>query len=154
MYLFDFEGALTDSDWRKHLFPTEKDIKNLSRQELQWRYNKAQNQMFMDKPKQHNCTLYHTCFNSAPTAILTSVMDVMDHRQQIELWLENWKLPKPNFLIMRGENQNEKGQDFKLNVCKKLMQRRNLDSWLFMFDDSDDVIIKLIENGIPGIILR
>lgn len=150
MYIFDFEGTLSNCEWRQHLFPTKEDKIKYSKEELQHKYNIAHSCIYQDRPKWNNAHLYSICWGSAPTIILTAVRDILDHRQQIEMWLKEYKLPKPHKLLMRGEYNNQSSPEFKLNVCKAIKEEC---PDIFMFDDREDVIQKLMKNGIPGIIV-
>lgn len=134
IYIFDLEGTLTNSSWREHLIPDYKSFHKLFPE---------------DKPKNNNCELLRICASNSRVYILTGMME--KHRAMAVNWLFSNKLFCDK-LIMRPNNNFMPSPEFKVKwIINNISNYKHRVS--MVFDDRDDVVLEMLNNGIPAVVV-
>lgn len=137
IYIFDVEGTLSMSKWREHLipnwdafhdkFPLDKCYDPVAR-------------MMIDLSKNKNAQVF----------VLTGMME--KHRSKLQVWLGNNVLDLHNSkIIMRQNDDLSRSFEYKVKFIKEyFLNHLGLNkNQIMVFDDRDDIIFALREEGIP-----
>ena len=136
MYIFDFDGTLSNSDHRQHLADEK-------------RWDEFHSRALIDEPRKEIIELYKLLKSQTYTGILTAKPE--KYREDVLYWLKRNNLPDPDFLHMRPTGSLYiKATVLKLEICNKIKASYSRDI-LMVFDDREDIVDMLIKNKIPAI---
>lgn len=145
IYIFDVEGTLSISHWRAHLLPP-KGLDHVKSAEYYMAFHKAFPQ---DKPYIPVVEILRGIVGRGvdEIVILTGMME--RHRGNLKCWLnDNVDMIMDDEILMRADDDFRSSPQFKLETIKDKFPKEFENKQIIMFDDRQDIVDIMTENGI------
>lgn len=139
MYIFDWDGTLTNSDHRQHLAE-------------QNRWDEFHSQAHLDEPRWEIINIYEGLMK-LDSGVAVGILSAKPEKYNSDMWeyLEKHSIDDPDFIICRpNDDLKTKAPQIKLELIEKRLSFDNL-SEIVLFDDRQDVVDFLIQRGIKAI---
>ena len=139
MYIFDFDGTLSDSTHRQSLAG-------------QHRWDEFHSAAKLDQPRWEIVNIYEGLLNHS-SGVAVGILSAKPEKYNNDMWewLEKHSISDPDFILCRPNNDlKTKAPELKLQLIENKLTFDKL-SDIVLFDDRQDIVDFLITKGIKAI---